>query len=748
MVLGATKCALFLAALSDTAWAAELEAPTEEADQASSSPQVMPVDAEAPAQRADQASPRASHEPPPASIEPGPNPGADDLQAEYAQLSLNDLLEVKVTVASRTPESAESASGSLTVFTREQIQSMGVSTLEDLLNYVPGFQVTSDAVFGRLGRISVRGLFSTVSSGVLLLHDGVPDWNAYDGSAWHFGRHVMLNDVERVEVMRGPGSTMWGTNASSAVINVVAVKDRNTVSAGLGTQGRRELSANFYNKVLRGLKLSGSVQGYADNGFTFKNYTDSFGVTGNIKDPLSQYAATVRGEYQGLTLTLRGLGTQWREFAEWAAASPMNRNTINRYSADLAYRLDLGRSDNVTFGLTYSNNEYDALGISVPRGIPLVPNQPLTNAWVGGPFASTPVVRLRADATWSPFANNTFNAGFSGAHGWMARAGHIANYNPQTLVDYGTPEVLTGDMNFIDGKGWQTLIGLYAQDTHRIGPVALTAGARMDYTLTSAQLPGPFERSRSWYLPILPRAALTYKTPIDSTVKLIYGRAFRAPSISELTIAHNPVVTGGLAAQGSLRPELVDTGELAYTQNIFSKASVTGTAYVSYTHRLVTPGQTLTPADACFPVCTPGSTVLGNNSELLTSGLEFDLKANPVKGLLLVGSYTRLFGAWSHGDRVDVEQGTNAFAANVGYSIAAVTLNVGGFFRQHVALVPQQKDYFVLNSRVSYRFLHRLRASASAENILDEQYVGPTTYSLPNGAPARGRTFYVSLGYE
>jgi hypothetical protein len=112
----------------------------------------------------------------------------------------------------------------------------------------------------------------------------------------------------------------------------------------------------------------------------------------------------------------------------------------------------------------------------------------------------------------------------------MARAGHFADHDPQTLADFGSSQVLTGDMNFIDRNAWQTLLGLYAQDTHHFGPLALVAGARMDYTLMSAQLPGPFERHRSWYLPVLPRAALSYKTPIDSTVKLMYGCAFRAPS--------------------------------------------------------------------------------------------------------------------------------------------------------------------------------------------------------------------------
>jgi iron complex outermembrane receptor protein len=246
------------------------------------------------------------------------------------------LLNLKVTVASRTPESIEDAPASLTVFTREQIQRMAVSTLEDLLNYVPGFQVTGDTGLGRISRIAVRGLFSTVSSGVLLLHDGVPDWEPLDGSSWMIGRHVMLNDVERVEVMRGPGSTMWGTNASSAVVNIVTVKNRDTASVGYGTIGRRELSANFHSEVVPGLRVSGSVQAYADNGFTFNNYADSFGVTGNIKDPLSQYTATIRGEYKGLTLTVHSSGARFGEFVEFTAASPLNRTSIDRYNADLA----------------------------------------------------------------------------------------------------------------------------------------------------------------------------------------------------------------------------------------------------------------------------------------------------------------------------------------------------------------------------------------------------------------------------
>jgi len=115
--------------------------------------------------------------------------------------------------------------------------------------------------------------------------------------------------------------------------------------------------------------------------------------------------------------------------------------------------------------------------------------------------------------------------------------------------------------------------------------------------LVSAQLPGPFARHQSSYLPVLPRVALNYETPIGSMLKLMYGRAFRAPSITELTIAHNPVITGGLATNRSLRPELVDTGELAYTQNLFSRLSITGTGYLSYAHNLITPGQALTPAD-------------------------------------------------------------------------------------------------------------------------------------------------------
>jgi outer membrane receptor protein involved in Fe transport len=132
----------------------------------------------------------------------------------------------------------------------------------------------------------------------------------------------------------------------------------------------------------------------------------------------------------------------------------------------------------------------------------------------------------------------------------------------------------------------------------------------------------------------------------------------------------------------------------------------------------------------------------------IPSGLELDLKATPVTGLLLVGGYSRLFGAWQDGDRIDVEQGKNAFSADVGYSLGDVTLDVSGFFRQRVALVPDQSRYFVLSSRVSYGFLDHLKLSVSGENLLDEQYYGLTSYNLPEGSPARGRTFYAMLHYN
>jgi outer membrane receptor protein involved in Fe transport len=709
----------------------------------------MAAESEPAATGANQASsgPSASSAPAPKDVAPAPVP-VEDFQAQFDQLSLSDLLSVKSTVASRTLESVEDAPGSTTVFTREQIQRMAVSTLEDLLNYVPGFQVTSDAALGRMGRIVVRGAFSTGNSGVLLLRDGVPDWNPYDGSSWMLGRHVMLSDVERVEVVRGPASTMWGTNASSAVVNIVTVKNRDTATAGYGTIARRELAVNFHSEVIPGLKLSGSVQGYADNGFTFKNYADAFGVTGNIKDPLSQYSATIRGEYKGAMLTIRSVGTRWTEFVNGAAASPLTRNSVDRYNADLAYKLNLGRTSDVTFGVTYSSDQSDSFSLNVPQGIPLIPGQPLARAWYGGPFVSVSVVRLRADATWRPFAGNTFNAGLAGAYGWLPRAGQFSDHDPQTMADFGSFQMLTGNMNFVDQDAWQALLGLYAQDAHRFGRLSLVAGARLDYTLMSAQLPGPFERHRSWYLPVLPRVALSYKTPIASTVKLMYGRAFRAPSIGELTVAHNPTISGGLATQSSLHPEMVDTGELAYTQNLFSRVSVTGTSYLSYAHDLILPGRILTPADSCFPVCAPGSVALGNTGRLLTTGLELELKASPVNDLLLVGSYNRLFAAWRNGERADVEQSTNAFSADVGYSIAKVTFDVSGFYRQRLALVPKQGSYVMLSSRVSYRFLQHMKVSASVENILNDQFFGLTTYNLPNGAPARGRTFNVLLGYE
>jgi outer membrane receptor protein involved in Fe transport len=107
-----------------------------------------------------------------------------------------------------------------------------------------------------------------------------------------------------------------------------------------------------------------------------------------------------------------------------------------------------------------------------------------------------------------------------------------------------------------------------------------------------------------------------------------------------------------------------------------------------------------------------------------------------------------LFGAWQDGNRVNVEQSKNAFSGDIGYSIGRVTFDVSGFFRQRVALAPGQRSYIVMNSRVSYKLLDHLKLSGSGENLLDEQFYGLTSYNLPEGSPARGRTFYATLYYE
>ena len=161
---------------------------------------------------------------------------ADDL----LQMSLEDLGKIKVTSVSRKSESLSSASAAVYVVTQDEIRRSGVTALPEALRLAPGLNVAR--ANSRQWAISSRGFNDVFANKLLVLMDGRTLYTPlFSGVFWEEADTV-LEDVDRIEVIRGPGATLWGANAVNGVINIITKSAKETqgvlISGGGGLEER------------------------------------------------------------------------------------------------------------------------------------------------------------------------------------------------------------------------------------------------------------------------------------------------------------------------------------------------------------------------------------------------------------------------------------------------------------------------------------------------------------------------------
>ncbi len=168
----------------------------------------------------------------------------------YLNLSLKELLNIKVTIASNTENSVIDSPSSVTVYLRQEILNMGLENLDELLNFIPGVYSNRNDVRGQLAIF--RGRQSgDCSNGVLVLLNGSRANNALCGGAFEHLSYLSLADIERVEVIRGPGSAIYGSNAMLGVINVITRKTGNQVNIATGNIGSKEINVKLSKEIVK-----------------------------------------------------------------------------------------------------------------------------------------------------------------------------------------------------------------------------------------------------------------------------------------------------------------------------------------------------------------------------------------------------------------------------------------------------------------------------------------------------------------
>ena len=167
-------------------------------------------------------------------------------------LSLEELLSVEITSVSKKAEKASDAAAAVFVINQEDIKRSGATTLPEVLRMVPGLQVAR--IDANKWAVSSRGFNGFSSNKLLVLMDGRTMYNPlFSGVLWDT-QDTMLDDIERIEVIRGPGASLWGANAVNGVINVISKHSADTqgglLTAGTGTE------ENGFGSIRYGAKIN------------------------------------------------------------------------------------------------------------------------------------------------------------------------------------------------------------------------------------------------------------------------------------------------------------------------------------------------------------------------------------------------------------------------------------------------------------------------------------------------------------
>ena len=521
-----------------------------------------------------------------------PGPAAPDQLAELADLSLEQLLDVKVTSASKYAQRASDAPASVSVLTAEDFKTYGWRTLVDALRSVRSLYVVYDRLYAELG---VRGFqpVGDFNSRILLLIDGYrANDNLYDQAP--IGREFPLDVdlIERVEIVRGPGSSVYGGNAVLAVINVITKSAGDIggaeVSGSLGSYGTHEGRASFGKTLSNDAGLVLSASKYHSDGptlsFPGEPSTGGAPVSGTDGEDASKFFGKL--DHEGLKLSVAYSNRDKGNTGGLYGLPVDSRDsTTDRHSyIDAAYTHEIGTIE-WTGHLAYSEYKY----ISDSYNSPTVLTKDLaTGNW------------------WSAEVKGVTTLGrhklvFSIEDQYNARQDQ-SNYDVSPYALY------------LDDKQTSNRIGVFAQDDFALTErLVVSAGLRYDaYSYGDSQ--------------INPRLGLLYHVSERTVAKLLYGTAFRPPNAFEAYYSYPAVQTGN----ASLQPEKISTYEAVLETSPVDNLRLVSTAYVYRMKNLIT--FTTDPVS--------GLQQFQNLNEARARGIEFEAEYSWKKGARLRASYS------------------------------------------------------------------------------------------------------------
>ncbi len=634
-----------------------------------------------------------------AAQQPGAPAAGDATSAEQpavdpSTLSLEELLGIEVESvfgASKALQKITEAPASVTIVSADDIARFGWRTMADVLRNVRGFYTTSDRNYGYLG---ARGFQppGDYNARILVTVDGLrQNDNVFDGALFDENFQLDLDEVDRIEIIRGPSSSLYGSSAFFAVINVVTLSPARAansvvVTGSAGSLGHRDARVRLRRHFKGGAALSllGNV---ADSNGDASLYTPEYdtpetnsGISNGL-DYMERRNVFGRLDFKGLLIT--GLYNSWvHGNPNGAYGSIYNRPASNREEHTMlfaAWERALGRGWTGVF-----RGGYDRYGYT---GTYTFPGE-------DGTSEQTYLDNSRGQF-WTGEAQ--FSRSFAG-HQLTTGAEHRRNPQQDQYSFLGG-----SDTPYWSDRRSSSTTGLYVQDQWRLSSkVLVNGGLRLDHY-------------PSFKDPLKPRVALILQPTATTTVKGIYGSAFRAPAAYERYYE----IPGAWKARPDLRPEQVQTLEGIVEH------------YAGRRLRLSAGVYRLDVSDLIALVSDPDdeSLVFYDNVEGVdASGVELEAEARWPSGVHGRVSYTYA-RTHSHGSR---EQLVNS-PRHVGQALVSVPLGREFFFSVDLQALSRRFTIRreVLNGRVSPnlavtgRVSDRGRLLFTIKNVTNARYFDP-----------------------
>ena len=182
--------------------------------------------------------------------------------SELMDLDIESLMEIEVYSVSKKAQKLSDTSSAVFVINQEMIQKSGLTEIPELLRLAPGVQVSR--INSNSWSVSIRGGSGRYGDKLLVMIDGRSIYTPlYAGVYWE-NQDMILDDIERIEVIRGPGATIWGANAVNGVINIITKKTDQTLGSHL------DVSAGSINTILAGIRYGGKINNNAQYRMSLK----------------------------------------------------------------------------------------------------------------------------------------------------------------------------------------------------------------------------------------------------------------------------------------------------------------------------------------------------------------------------------------------------------------------------------------------------------------------------------------------